>query len=127
MSNEETLAQQAAPGTDTIFGKILRKEIPCNFIHEDEKCVAFHDVNPQAPVHFLVIPRKPISMLSNAVPSDSELLGHLMVTAAKVAKDLGLEEDGYRLVVNNGRNGCQSVYHLHLHILGGRQLKWPPG
>uniref|UniRef100_A0A1B6JII0 HIT domain-containing protein n=1 Tax=Homalodisca liturata TaxID=320908 RepID=A0A1B6JII0_9HEMI len=126
MSSEEAKAQEAKPGSDTIFGKILRKEIPCNFIHEDEKCVAFHDVSPQAPVHFLVIPRKPIAMLSDAVPSDSELLGHMMIIAAKVAKDLGLK-DGYRLVINNGRDGCQSVYHLHMHVLGKRQLSWPPG
>uniref|UniRef100_A0A1B6LA69 HIT domain-containing protein n=1 Tax=Graphocephala atropunctata TaxID=36148 RepID=A0A1B6LA69_9HEMI len=126
MSSEETKAQEAKPGTDTIFGKILRKEIPCSFIHEDEKCVAFHDVNPQAPVHFLVIPRKPIAMLSDVAPSDSELLGHMMVIAAKVAKSLGLE-DGYRLVINNGKDGCQSVYHLHMHILGKRQMHWPPG
>ncbi|XP_054272404.1 adenosine 5'-monophosphoramidase HINT1-like [Macrosteles quadrilineatus] len=127
MSKEEALAQKEVPGEDTIFGKILRKEIPCKFIHDDEKCVAFHDINPQAPVHFLVIPRKPIAKLSEADPGDSELLGHMMVTAAKIAGNLGLGSKGYRLVINNGRHGCQSVYHLHMHVLGGRQMTWPPG
>lgn len=126
MADEVSKAQSAKPEADTIFGKILRKEIPCNFIYEDDKCVAFHDVNPQGPVHFLVIPRKPIRMLSEADDVDGELLGHLMLTARKVAKDQGLA-DGYRLVVNNGKHGCQSVYHLHLHVIGGRQMEWPPG
>ncbi|KAK7601005.1 hypothetical protein V9T40_008446 [Parthenolecanium corni] len=126
MADEVAKAQEAKPSEDTIFGKILRKEIPCKFIYEDDQCVAFHDVSPQAPVHFLVIPRKPISTLSQAEDSDELLLGHLMLVARKVAKDLGLE-NGFRLVVNNGRDGAQSVYHLHIHILGGRQMKWPPG
>lgn len=126
MADEVSRAQVAKPGGDTIFGKILRKEIPCNFIHEDDKCVAFHDVNPQAPVHFLVIPRKPIRMLSETDDFDGELLGHLLLTARKVAKEQGLA-DGYRMVINNGKHGCQSVYHLHLHVLGGRQMEWPPG
>uniref|UniRef100_A0A1L8EGS2 Putative zinc-binding protein of the histidine triad hit family n=2 Tax=Haematobia irritans TaxID=7368 RepID=A0A1L8EGS2_HAEIR len=126
MSSEVEKAQTAAPSEDTIFGKILRKEIPCNFIYEDDKCVAFHDVNAQAPTHFLVIPRKPIAMLSQATEEDEALLGHLMVVGSKVAKDLGLEQ-GYRVVINNGKDGAQSVYHLHLHFLGGRQMKWPPG
>ncbi|XP_002021573.2 histidine triad nucleotide-binding protein 1 [Drosophila persimilis] len=126
MASEVDKAQTAAPGEDTIFGKILRKEIPCNFIHEDDKCVAFHDVAPQAPTHFLVIPRKPIAQLSLAEDGDGELLGHLMLVGRKVAKDLGLEK-GYRVVINNGQHGAQSVYHLHLHFLGGRQLQWPPG
>lgn len=124
--SEVEKAAQAAPGGDTIFGKILRKEIPCNFIYEDEKCVAFNDVNPQAPVHFLVIPKKPIAMLSEAGEKDVEILGHLLLTAKKVAQDQGLE-NGYRLVINNGKDGAQSVYHLHIHIMGGRQMNWPPG
>ncbi|XP_001356002.3 histidine triad nucleotide-binding protein 1 [Drosophila pseudoobscura] len=126
MASEVDKAQTAAPSEDTIFGKILRKEIPCNFIHEDDKCVAFHDVAPQAPTHFLVIPRKPIAQLSLAEDGDGELLGHLMLVGRKVAKELGLEK-GYRVVINNGQHGAQSVYHLHLHFLGGRQLQWPPG
>ncbi|XP_017154758.1 histidine triad nucleotide-binding protein 1 isoform X1 [Drosophila miranda] len=126
MASEVDKAQTAAPSEDTIFGKILRKEIPCNFIHEDDKCVAFHDVAPQAPTHFLVIPRKPIAQLSLAEDGDGELLGHLLLVGRKVANDLGLEK-GYRVVINNGQHGAQSVYHLHLHFLGGRQLQWPPG
>uniref|UniRef100_A0A1B6EGC4 HIT domain-containing protein n=1 Tax=Clastoptera arizonana TaxID=38151 RepID=A0A1B6EGC4_9HEMI len=126
MSDEVSKAKSAGPTGDTIFGKILRKEIPCKFIYEDDKCVAFHDINAQAPVHFLVIPRKPIPMLSDAEDCDDKLLGHLMLTARKLAKDLKLN-DGYRLVINNGKDGCQSVYHLHIHILGGRQMDWPPG
>ncbi|XP_034099459.1 adenosine 5'-monophosphoramidase HINT1 [Drosophila sulfurigaster albostrigata] len=126
MASEVEKAQSAAASEDTIFGKILRKEIPCKFIYEDEKCVAFNDVAPQAPTHFLVIPRKPIAQLSLAEDGDAELLGHLMLVGRKVAKDLGLEK-GYRVVINNGQHGAQSVYHLHLHFLGGRQMQWPPG
>lgn len=126
MATEVEKAQTAAPGGDTIFGKILRKEIPCNFIYEDEKCVAFNDINAQAPVHFLVIPRKPISQLSKADDEDESLLGHLMLVARKVAKQEGLD-NGFRLVINDGKHGAQSVFHLHLHVLGGRQMQWPPG
>ncbi|XP_023173388.1 histidine triad nucleotide-binding protein 1 [Drosophila hydei] len=126
MANEVEKAQSAAASEDTIFGKILRKEIPCTFIYEDEKCVAFNDVAPQAPTHFLVIPRKPIAQLSTAEEGDAELLGHLMMVGRKVAKQQGLEK-GYRVVINNGQHGAQSVYHLHLHFLGGRQMQWPPG
>ncbi|XP_070168220.1 adenosine 5'-monophosphoramidase HINT1 [Polyergus mexicanus] len=126
MATEVEKAQSAVPENETIFGKILRKEIPCNFIYEDNQCVAFDDVNPQAPVHFLVIPRKAISQLSKAQDEDEPLLGHLMNIAHKVAKQKGLT-NGFRLVVNDGKHGAQSVYHLHLHVLGGRQLQWPPG
>ncbi|XP_074096775.1 histidine triad nucleotide binding protein 1 [Cotesia typhae] len=126
MASEVERAQSAAPSEDTIFGKILRKEIPCKFIYEDDKCVAFHDINAQAPTHFLVIPRKPIPQLSKADDEDELLLGHLMNVARKVAKQEGLDQ-GFRLVVNDGQNGAQSVYHLHLHVLGGRQMQWPPG
>lgn len=92
----------------------------------DLQCVAFEDINPQAPVHFLVIPRKPISQLSKAQDEDESLLGHLINVAQKVAKQKGLTK-GFRLVINDGKHGAQSVYHLHLHVLGGRQLQWPPG
>ncbi|XP_015609385.1 histidine triad nucleotide-binding protein 1 [Cephus cinctus] len=126
MASEVEKAQSALPGGDTIFGKILRKEIPCKFIYEDSQCVAFHDINAQAPVHFLVIPRKPIVQLSKVEDEDETLLGHLMNVARKVAKQEGLE-NGFRLVVNDGKHGAQSVFHLHLHVLGGRQLQWPPG
>lgn len=126
MATEVEKAQTAASGGDTIFGKILRKEIPCDFIHEDDQCIAFNDINPQAPVHFLVIPRKPIAQLSMAEDGDEGLLGHLMIVARKLAKERGLE-NGFRLVINDGKDGAQSVFHLHLHVLGGRQMQWPPG
>ncbi|XP_050359139.1 adenosine 5'-monophosphoramidase HINT1-like [Nymphalis io] len=124
---EVELAQSASVGGDTIFGKILRKEIPAKFVYEDDQCVAFNDVNPQAPTHILVIPRKPISQLSKAEDDDEQLLGHLLIVARKVAAQQGLDKSGFRLVINDGKNGAQSVYHLHIHILGGRQMQWPPG
>ncbi|KAK0158149.1 hypothetical protein PV328_009188 [Microctonus aethiopoides] len=126
MATEVEKAQSASHNGDTIFGKILRKEIPCKFIYEDDQCVAFHDLNPQAPTHFLVIPRKPISQLSKSEDDDKLVLGHLMLVAQKVAKEQGLDK-GFRLVINDGKEGAQSVYHLHLHVLGGRQMQWPPG
>lgn len=126
MADEISKAQTARPGGDTIFGKIIRKEIPTNIFYEDEQCIAFHDITPQAPTHFLVVPKKPISRVSEADPADEALLGHLMIVGKKCAADLGLT-NGYRLVVNEGPDGGQSVYHLHLHVLGGRQLGWPPG
>lgn len=126
MSEEIEKAQLAKPGGDTIFGKIVRKEIPCDFIYEDDQCVAFNDLSPQAPVHFLVIPKKPISRLSEAEDADEQLLGHLMLAAKKVAKQQGLN-DGYRLVINDGPMGGQSVYHIHIHVMSGRQMGWPPG
>lgn len=121
MSDEVSKAQEAGESGDTIFGKILRKEIPCNFIYEDDLAVAFHDLMPQAPTHFLVIPKKYISMLSKTSHDDEALLGHLLLVGNKVAADLGME-NGYRVVINNGKHGAQSVYHLHLHFLGGRQV-----
>ncbi|MCL4130176.1 UNVERIFIED_CONTAM: hypothetical protein GTU68_064845 [Idotea baltica] len=124
--SEVEKAQNASPQQETVFGKILKGEIPCKFIYEDDKCVAFHDLAPQAPVHFLVIPRKPIVMLSEAEDCDEQLLGHLMLVAKKVAKEQKLD-NGFRLVINNGKDGAQSVYHIHLHVMGGRQLSWPPG
>lgn len=91
------------------------------------QCVAFHDINPKAPTHFLVIPRKQIPQLSKSQDEDEKLLGRLLVVARKVAKDLGLSESGFRVVINDGKNGGQEVYHLHVHVLGGRQMSWPPG
>jgi len=125
--SEVTKAQTAKPTEDTIFGKIARKEIKIDLLHDDDQCVAFHDISKQAPTHFLVIPKEPIQQLSDCKSSHEKLLGHLLIVAAQVAKKEGLAEDGYRLVINNGRNACQSVYHLHVHVLGGRQLEWPPG
>jgi histidine triad (HIT) family protein len=111
---------------DTIFGRIIRGEIPARIVHDDELCIAFHDVAPQAPVHVLVIPRKTIPSLADADDSDGPLLGHLVLVATRLARSLGLDE-GYRLVVNCGADGGQSVHHLHVHLLGGRPLGWPPG
>ena len=110
----------------TIFSKIARREIPAKIVYEDDLCLAFHDVNPQAPTHVLVIPKKEIPRLVDAGPEDQALLGHLMLTANKVAQQLGVG-DAFRLAVNNGADAGQSVFHLHLHILAGRPFKWPPG
>jgi histidine triad (HIT) family protein len=111
----------------TIFGKILRGEIPATRVWEDDQCIAFRDVNPVAPTHLLVIPRKHIVRLSDANAEDKALLGHLMWVATQVARAEGLDESGYRLVVNVGGDGGQTVFHLHLHVLGGRAMSWPPG
>lgn len=110
-----------------VFARILRGEIPAKLLHEDEHCLAFHDVAPQAPTHFLVIPKREIATLSDATPADAELLGHLLVTAAKIAKQLGVAEGGSRVVINNGAGAGQTVFHLHVHVLAGRDLAWPPG
>ncbi len=110
----------------TIFTKIIAREIPAKIVYEDDLCLAFHDVNPQAPTHVLLIPKKAIPRLVDAQPEDAALLGHLMLTANKIALQLGVG-DAFRLVVNNGADAGQSVFHLHLHILAGRAFKWPPG
>ncbi len=112
---------------DTVFGKILRGEIPADKVYEDDTALAFRDANPAAPVHILVIPKKHIVNLYDAEEGDEELLGHLMLVAAKVAREQGLEEDGFRLVANTKAGAGQSVFHLHLHVIGGRALSWPPG
>ncbi|MBW4503044.1 MAG: histidine triad nucleotide-binding protein [Scytonema hyalinum WJT4-NPBG1] len=112
--------------TETIFSKIIRREIPADIVYEDDLALAFKDVNPQAPVHILVIPKKPIPRLADAESEDDALLGHLLLTVKRVAEQAGLT-NGYRLVINTGPDGGQTVYHLHLHILGGRQMTWPPG
>lgn len=111
---------------ETIFSKIIRKEIPADIVYEDNLAIAFKDVNPQAPVHILVIPKEPIAQLSDAESKDHALMGHLLLTAKRVAEQAGLD-NGYRVVINSGADGGQTVYHLHLHILGGRQMSWPPG
>ncbi|KAG7318404.1 hypothetical protein KOW79_018159 [Hemibagrus wyckioides] len=110
----------------TIFSKIIDKSIPADIIYEDNKCLAFRDISPQAPVHFLIIPKTAIPRISEAHDDDAPLLGHLLVVAKNLAKKEGLS-DGYRLVINDGKHGAQSVYHLHVHVLGGRQMQWPPG
>ncbi|KAB8331211.1 histidine triad nucleotide-binding protein [Scytonema tolypothrichoides VB-61278] len=113
--------------TQTIFSKIIRREIPADIVYEDDLALAFKDINSQAPVHILVIPKKPIPRLADAESGDDVLLGHLLLTAKRVAEQQGIAESGYRVVINTGPDGGQSVYHLHLHILGGRQMVWPAG
>ena len=122
-------AAAADGGAPTIFDKIIAKQIPAAILYEDETALAFRDVSPQAPVHFLVIPkhRSGLTQLSRATPAHEPLLGHLLAVAATVAKQEGLGESGFRVTVNDGPDACQSVFHLHLHVMGGRQLGWPPG
>ena len=110
----------------TIFDKIIAREIPADIVHEDDLCIAFRDINPQAPVHVLLVPKKPIVNLADASPDDQALLGHLMLVAPMIAEQLGVG-GAFRLNVNNGAAVGQSVFHLHLHILGGRPFAWPPG
>ena len=110
----------------TLFEKIIAREIPATIEHEDEHCIVIHDIDPQAPVHCLVIPKKPIPRVAEAELTDQSILGHLLLVASKVAKKLELVE-GFRVVINNGRNGGETVPHLHVHLLGGRALQWPPG
>ena len=114
---------------DTIFGKIARKEIPANVVYEDEQCLAFRDIAPQAPIHIVLIPKNKdgLTQLSRADERHKAILGHLMWVAAEVARREGLGESGWRLVVNDGRSANQTVFHLHLHIMGGRDFAWPPG
>jgi len=118
-----------ATGTVTLFDKIVAKEIPATVIYEDDTCLAFKDINPQAPVHFLVIPkhRGVLSQLQYATPNEHALLGHLLWAAGHVAGLQGLHHGGYRVVLNDGKAAGQTVFHLHLHVLGGRELTWPPG
>lgn len=111
---------------ETIFSKIIRREIPADIVYEDDLAIAFRDINAQAPVHILVIPKKPIPKLADAQPEDQALLGHLLLVAQRIAAQEGLTQ-GYRTVINTGEDGGQTVYHLHLHILGGRFMAWPPG
>ena len=110
---------------DTIFGKILKGDIPCDEVYSDDRCLAFCDIAPQAPVHVLVIPRQPIESLRSASSGDEELLGHLLLVAARVARQEGLED--FRTVINSGAAAGQTVFHLHVHVIGGRPLDWPPG
>ncbi|XP_078456129.1 putative HIT-like protein Synpcc7942_1390 [Lampetra fluviatilis] len=110
----------------TIFSKIISREIPADILHEDDMCLAFRDISPQAPTHFLVIPKLRIPRISQAQSQDTQLLGHLLFIAKTLAKKEGLD-NGYRVVINDGPDGSQSVYHLHVHVIGGRQMLWPPG
>jgi histidine triad (HIT) family protein len=110
----------------TVFQKIIDGEIPARIVYEDEHCLAFHDVSPQAPVHVLLIPRKPVVSLDELTEQDTQLSGHLLTMVPRIAEMLGLT-DGYRTVINTGGHGGQTVFHLHIHIMGGRPLAWPPG
>ena len=111
--------------SDTLFGRIARGEIAADLVYQDDRCLAFRDIDPKAPTHLLVIPRKPIARLSEAEPGDEPLLGHLLLVAARVAREAGLSD--FRLVANDGAGAGQSVFHLHVHVLGGRPFRWPPG
>jgi len=111
----------------TLFEKIVARQIPAQIVYEDDLVLAFRDINPQAPTHLLIVPKKSIARVAEAGAEDQALLGHLLLKAAEVAAREGLQEGGYRLVINNGRHGGESVPHLHCHILGGRQMSWPPG
>jgi histidine triad (HIT) family protein len=110
----------------TLFEKIIDKEIPSDIIYEDSKSIVIKDINPQAPIHLLIIPKKPIEMISKIEEDDSDLMGHLLLVAKKVAHELNIEEN-FRLVINNGAKAGQSVFHIHIHLISGRPLSWPPG
>ena len=111
----------------TLFEKIIAREIPAVIVYEDDLVLAFRDINPQAPTHVLIVPKRLIPRVAEATETDQSLLGHLLLKAAVVAEKVGLQQDGYRLVINNGMDGGETVPHLHCHILGGRPMKWPPG
>jgi len=111
----------------TLFEKIIAREIPAAIVYEDDSVLAFRDINPQAPTHVLIVPKKLIPRIAEAKTGDQPLLGHLLLKAAEVADKLGLKQGGYRLVINNGEDGGETVPHLHVHILGGRHMAWPPG
>lgn len=113
--------------SDCLFCKIVEKKIPAKIVHEDDQALAFDDINPQAPVHTLIIPKKHVVDVQDCISQDQGLLAQLLVTCTKVAKQKGVSESGYRIVTNTGRNGGQTVFHLHLHVLGGRPMTWPPG
>lgn len=111
----------------TLFKKIIDRQIPAKIVYEDDLCLAFRDVSPQAPTHILLIPKQEIRSMAEVRSGDQSLLGHMMVKASEIAATEGLAKDGYRLVINTNENGGQSVFHLHIHILGGRAMTWPPG
>lgn len=113
--------------SSTLFEKICAGEIPADIVYQDDQCVCFRDIGPQAPTHLLLVPRKPILRLSLADEGDAALLGHMMLAAGKIARSLGIDESGFRLVINNGPDAGEAVPHLHMHILAGRKLEWPPG
>jgi histidine triad (HIT) family protein len=111
---------------DTLFARIIDRQIPADIVYEDDLCLAFRDVNPQAPVHILLVPKKPLDMLSNAQAEDQALLGHMLLAVGKITREHKID-GAFRLVINNGKEGGQAVFHLHMHIMAGRQFRWPPG
>jgi histidine triad (HIT) family protein len=113
--------------SETIFSKIINREIPADILFEDDEVLAFSDVSPQAPVHFLVIPKEPIATINDIQPEQAHLIGKMVLTAQKLAKEKGISEKGYRLVMNCNEDGGQTVFHIHMHVLGGRSMVWPPG
>ncbi len=113
--------------TETIFSKIIRREIPADIIYEDDEVLVFRDIKPQAPIHILVIPKEPLAGMQDAQASHASMLGQLLLTTQRIAQDQGIAASGYRLVINSGADGGQQVAHLHIHLLGGRPLHWPPG
>ena len=111
----------------TLFEKIIAREIPADIVYEDDLCLCFRDISPQAPVHLLLIPKKPVVRIGEAASDDQVLLGHLLLKVGDIARQEGYAEDGFRVIINNGPHGGEAVPHLHLHLLAGRQLQWPPG
>jgi len=112
---------------DCIFCEIVKKQIPCEIIYEDDSVIGFKDISPQAPVHVIIIPKVHISNINDISEDESDVIGHIFIAAKKIAKDLGISETGYRIISNCGEDGGQTVQHIHFHLLGGRMLKWPPG
>ncbi len=112
--------------TDSIFTKIINREIPADIVYEDNDIIAFNDISPKAPVHILIVPKRQIATLNDATDNDAILLGKLILTASKIAKRLNIAENGYRIVVNCNKEGCQTVFHIHFHLIGGKQLGWSP-
>ncbi|HLU39087.1 MAG TPA: histidine triad nucleotide-binding protein [Planctomycetota bacterium] len=113
--------------SNNVFARILRREIPARVVYEDDRCLAFHDTSPQAPVHVLLVPKAPIAKLADATAAERDVLGHLLWACGEVARKLGVADDGFRVVINNGAGAQQTVFHLHLHLLAGRPFHWPPG
>lgn len=111
----------------TLFEKIVSREIPARIVHEEEDLLAFHDIAPQAPVHILIVPKHVIPRIGEAGPEEAALLGRMLIAAGKIAKEQGIDESGYRIVINHGKDGGETVPHLHMHLLGGRPMTWPPG
>ncbi len=112
---------------ESIFTKIIRREIPADIVYEDDLVIAFRDISPKAPVHCLIVPKKEIATINDMQPEDEALVGHVVICAARIAKELGVDQSGYRLILNCNADAGQTVFHLHCHLLGGRELQWPPG